>query len=70
MSNQQFFRTIVTFPMISQESSVAGELRKQKPNCITQRSTYVDKISFVFAPNSRFSCLQISQRAYVCVRDI
>ena len=58
MSNQQFFRTIITFPMISQESSIAGELRKQKLSCITQRSTYVNKIPFVFAPNSRFSCLQ------------
>ena len=50
-----YFRPKLGLP---QESSVAGELRKQKLSCITQRSTYVNKIPFVFAPNSRFSCLQ------------
>ena len=48
---------MTTFPMISQESSVAGELRRQNQVVLHENQLMSIKAPFIFAANSRFSCL-------------
>ena len=48
---------MTTFPMISQESSVAGELRRQNQVLLHENQLMSMEAPFIFAANSRFSCL-------------
>ena len=49
---------MATFPMISQESSVAGELRRQNQVVLHENQLMSITAPFIFAADSRLSCLE------------